>query len=794
VGRTHVGDVFSTIAMRLLYAFAFLALLLAPPAHAQWSNVGPGRFDNAAFVSDGSTTYARVWAGNAAARPTQVLYRSDDGGRRWTEIARAGMALASANTFANPVLSMDAKGGRVGVLTSDNAGSRSTVAIYTSADGGTTWTRSPRVITGAEEAEHLVVVSGATLVTYFRRNHQNAVPVVHVSTDAGATWTAQTVDASAFVGQSTTNRIHTAAGALFVPLAGTGTLVSRDLGASWTRAGNTAGGTAAWTEGERYYVHLAATGARPNSSLHWTDDGGQSWQQKTINLAGGASGAGFTDKMRSKGDTLLYPTPATTLDLPGIRYSTSFGDAFEQGDADSVVARAGSGLTAGTRHVVHATQAGFLYAPLQQAGARIYFSADGGKTWEPTNARGHEEDTPPMQMLPGGVLVAPLADREGYYRSTNGGETWRYISAIDASFNDDGLMTTQLGALFAYCRDEVYRSDDALYWSKVGENVRGQGGMDFFFSDDDALYAIDLRRSVSSDGGTDATLYRSTDSGQSWSVGATGLSITGTPSASAGRVVAAFWRNFQGSDVRVSTDLGDTFTTTALPLAGVADAAATPGALFVSGGREGSVFGPAASYLYRSTDDGTSWTNLAGQGTIFTQPILSVHRAGGLVVAVKSDTVSVSGDEGDSWTRIGAFPAQDYGGQRGVQALVSADDLFVQVVGANQVHSGLWRTSLSGTGIVVSGARAAVLPEASLSLRPSVTRSETTVRFRLEVGGAVRIEAFDALGRRVAVLADAAYRAGDQQVAWDASRLAPGGYFVRLITPDRSVVRQLIRL
>lgn len=782
---------------RLLLA----ALLLPVTAQAQWTNVGPGRFDNAAFVSDGATTYARVWAGSVA-RPAQVFYRSDDGGRSWNEIARAGMALTTRNTFANSAVAMDARDGLLAVLTSDNAGSRSTINVYTSTDGGTTWKKSARSF-GYQEAEHLVVVDGTTLVTYFRINNQNAVPVIFVSTDAGTTWSAQTVASAPFVGQFTANLIHTAGGALFVPQ-GTHTLVSRDNGATWTLTARTADATASsayWTEGSRYYAHFASGKTTRDASLHWTDDGGQTWSQKALDLSSGNYGTGFTNSLRSKGDTLVYATPASTVGPPGIRYSFDFGDGFQEGDADSVVARAGSGLTAGTRNVVHATTQGLLYAPLQQTGARIYFSSDGGVTWTPTNARGFEEDTPPVQMLPGGVLLAPLANREGYYRSTDRGETWRYLAAIGAAgfggcFNDDGLMTTLGGAVYAYCRTDTWRSTDGLTWTRTGQaGPQGQGGMDYFFANGAALYTLDLRSS-SGQGGTRGTLRRSTDDGATWVDLATDLSLQSEPAAVGDHIVLADLVTFGFAGARVSTDGGATFADAPLQLSGRVGAAAAPGALFVSGGAPGSIFADATAYLYRSTDGGVTWANLAGDGTALgLRPIPSVHYADGALVALQADTVSVSSDLGDTWTRIGGFAPLAYSAQRSSRALRDGDDLFVQVIGANQVYSGLWRASLSTAGVVLAANADAPLHALDLAAWPSPTRGDVQVRFTLDQAQLAEVAVYDVLGRRLATLAEGVLPSDTQTLTWQSDGMAAGLYFVRLTTAEGHVeTRSIVRL
>lgn len=63
---------------------------------------------------------------------------------------------------------------------------------------------------------------------------------------------------------------------------------------------------------------------------------------------------------------------------------------------------------------------------------------------------------------------------------------------------------------------------------------------------------------------------------------------------------------------------------------------------------------------------------------------------------------------------------------------------------------------------------------------PNPFRSQTTLAVTLDASRVVRVSAYDALGREVAVLADGPLPAGRQTLAFDAQNLAPGVYVVRL--------------
>lgn len=67
---------------------------------------------------------------------------------------------------------------------------------------------------------------------------------------------------------------------------------------------------------------------------------------------------------------------------------------------------------------------------------------------------------------------------------------------------------------------------------------------------------------------------------------------------------------------------------------------------------------------------------------------------------------------------------------------------------------------------------------------PNPFNPETTVRFFVPTNGTVRVEVYDVLGRRVGVLADRFYSAGEHEIPFDARGLASGVYRLRLSAGD----------
>jgi hypothetical protein len=77
---------------------------------------------------------------------------------------------------------------------------------------------------------------------------------------------------------------------------------------------------------------------------------------------------------------------------------------------------------------------------------------------------------------------------------------------------------------------------------------------------------------------------------------------------------------------------------------------------------------------------------------------------------------------------------------------------------------------------------------------PNPFNPTTSIRFRLPESGNVRLEVFDVLGKRVAVLVNEHMQAGSYQVPFNASALASGVYLYRLSAKDFSSVHKMMLL
>ncbi len=75
--------------------------------------------------------------------------------------------------------------------------------------------------------------------------------------------------------------------------------------------------------------------------------------------------------------------------------------------------------------------------------------------------------------------------------------------------------------------------------------------------------------------------------------------------------------------------------------------------------------------------------------------------------------------------------------------------------------------------------------------RPNPVGDVASITFSLADSRQTRLEVYDALGRRVAVLADGLLPAGEHPVSWDASNVPNGTYLLRLTAGGESVTRSV---
>lgn len=103
-----------------------------------------------------------------------------------------------------------------------------------------------------------------------------------------------------------------------------------------------------------------------------------------------------------------------------------------------------------------------------------------------------------------------------------------------------------------------------------------------------------------------------------------------------------------------------------------------------------------------------------------------------------------------------------------------------------------YTTSVPITGISEPGtAETARLP-ALLTITPNPFTNGTTITFSLTQPGRVELKLYDITGKLVRTLKSGDYPAGDFRVAMPAQSLPAGAYMVKLVTPEKAIIRKVV--
>jgi hypothetical protein len=193
----------------------------------------------------------------------------------------------------------------------------------------------------------------------------------------------------------------------------------------------------------------------------------------------------------------------------------------------------------------------------------------------------------------------------------------------------------------------------------------------------------------------------------------------------------------------------------------------------------GHLFTSNDAGIYETFTSGDDWTQIHA---VACRSISFDHQSGTIVAVTFGDRVLFSRNGGQDWD-------DETGGLTGiplVDAVISPYDRAIYL--ATSGH-GVYRTPLAAAG--VAGAPPETL---RLLAGPNPFRGRARIEFDLGRGERVDLAAYDAAGRRVAVLLSGLLGAGPHVAEWSAADLPSGIYQVRLRAAGESRAVRLIHV
>lgn len=302
--------------------------------------------------------------------------------------------------------------------------------------------------------------------------------------------------------------------------------------------------------------------------------------------------------------------------------------------------------------------------------------------------------------------------------------------------------------------------------------------------------------------------YTSDGWGNSWTQSSTGMTDTnGAPLGVPSFVVdgSSLLAGTFSLGVYVSIDSGRTWTADSSGLPGANGIYSTVNALAVSGN---NLFAGTNRGLYESTNDGQSWA--PAQSPMDNYYIMAFAKIGAELFAAGGGLFR-SSDNGMSWTNIssydftslavdgtelfaselnsGVYLSTDSGmsftpvntGLSGSAQNVNALSVSGGYLIAGTQQEGVWRRAISEMVTAVRGPGGMAPRVFSLEQNfPNPFNPTTTINYKLPRNVHVSLEVYDMLGRRVAVLVNEREDAGSYSVTFNGSGLASGVYIYRL--------------
>lgn len=355
-----------------------------------------------------------------------------------------------------------------------------------------------------------------------------------------------------------------------------------------------------------------------------------------------------------------------------------------------------------------------------------------------------------------------------FVSSTDDGLTWSSMNLGAAE--TDGLLVID-DSLCASAGYVYLSTDKGQTWAlrDSADFVNRNASPLMFYHSDNTLYVS--TQPISSFGDPGAGAFRSTDRGVSWVEADSGI-LAG---------IVRGWASID-NDIFMGVDNGIYRTTNQggfwIPVdTGQSDffylsAITSIGKTLIASAKAGT---------FLSTDKGQSWrpSNLDTQllhMTAFNQIGANLFAAGG--------SVYLSNDSGKSWSDVGVGLPKNVG----FVALAATRTSLFAATSAN----GVWRRPLAEM-IGTSGVEPTSIPQSDLRSYPNPTSSSTTIALATAERGFAGISIFNLFGIEVARLFAGELEAGAHTFMWGAASTPAGVYEVRLVTPQGSVLRRVVR-
>ncbi len=440
-----------------------------------------------------------------------------------------------------------------------------------------------------------------------------------------------------------------------------------------------------------------------------------------------------------------------------------------------------------------------------------YISFDDGENWTLSDTLLRYGNSGSFFEYKGDLFVGEAYG--GMFRSTDGGANWKpenngiaSICGAIAVVGDDVFASANPGNLSRYDGQNWTQSDSGI--SELPSAIVGHGKLilaatsdiGLFRSTDDGAYwvaadsglpqtqALGVSPGGFAFSGSDVFMaagapYVSSDSGAHWTEASNGI-VSTSPAMAVIAVAVNGADIFAGTgDVLGNNGGGNIFKSTghAVYWTKVDSNLFYVNAIASAGGDlYASTYGQG---MIRSTDDGASWTEV--NNGLNGPPLISLAVVGNEVFGSNFQGVYLTNDGGGEWHRIGI---DFFGLGTNINDLVASNGELYAATDA-----GVWEWPISDTIDAINTIHTSTPSGYRLNQNyPNPFNPTTMIRYRLPKPGYVSLIVYNLLGQKVETLIEENQSAGIHAVVFDASSLASGMYFYRLISGNFNRTKKMV--